>query len=223
MLDNTTSLNDPTTTTTADTTQRNGFHVTLTAKDAAQLATPDAEFKLQTWEDLQTIIAENRIADLKRVPSDLRRYLKWSEETKKEYGSIKDFILQERLKWTDLTPKDPVAFRCEEDTKILLNDWPYGNAKGIYHLVVWTKASIDTCPPLGDLTPESRQLIQEYVSSTFNALVGDENVLWFKNWASIQSVRSVEHVHVLVRNCTEEHLAGWVGEEAARVAVKRFG
>src|SRR5690606_11373654 len=114
---------------------------------------------------------------------------------------------------------------------ILLNDWPYGNEKGICkspgyqflillsgmqksdckidHIVVWTKASIETCPPLGDLTPASRQLIQDYVSRTFSALVGDGNVLWFKNWASIQSVRSVEHIHVLVRNPTEEQLARW--------------
>src|SRR5690606_669067 len=82
----------------------------------------------------------------------------------------------------------------KEDTKILLNDWPYGNEKGICkspgyqflillsgvqksdckidHIVVWTKASIETCPPLGDLTPASRQLIQDYVSRTFSALVG---------------------------------------------------
>lgn len=38
--------------------QKNSFHVTLTAKDEAQLATPDAEFKLQTWDDLKTIIGE---------------------------------------------------------------------------------------------------------------------------------------------------------------------
>lgn len=89
--------------------------------------------------------------------------------------------------------------------------------------MVWTKASIETCPPLGDLTPESRRLIEEFVRSRFNSLVGDDNVLWFKNWASIQSVRAVEHVHVLVRNPTEEQLVGWVGKEEAKVAIQRFG
>lgn len=54
-----------------------------------------------------TATGKNRLDDLKRVPSDLRRYIAWSHETKKEYGSILAFILKERLGWEDLTPKDP--------------------------------------------------------------------------------------------------------------------
>jgi len=29
-------------------------------------------------------------------------------------------------------------------------------------------------------------------------------VLWFKNWIKLQSVRAVEHAHVLVRGASEE-------------------
>jgi hypothetical protein len=39
-------------------------------------------------------------------------------------------------------------------------------------------------------------------------------VLWFKNWASIQSVRSVEHIHVLIRDCAEDFLKSVVGIDA---------
>lgn len=99
----------------------------LTEKDLAQLATPDEDYVLQTWEVLKTIISvshpnrdvwtltapldENRIEDLKRVPSDLKRYIAWSHQTKKEYGSIQAFVLKERLHWTDLTAKDPEPFK----------------------------------------------------------------------------------------------------------------
>ena len=38
-----------------------------------------------------------------------------------------------------------------------------------------------------------------------------ERVVWFKNWVGLQSVRGVEHVHVLVRGVSEELLRGWVG------------
>jgi len=38
-------------------------------------------------------------------------------------------------------------------------------------------------------------------------------VLWFKNWASIQSVRSVEHIHVLVRGASDEFLVSVLGLE----------
>lgn len=39
-----------------------------------------------------------------------------------------------------------------------------------------------------------------------------ERVLWFKNWSALQSVRSIEHVHVLVRDPPPEVVRRWVGE-----------
>ena len=36
-----------------------------------------------------------------------------------------------------------------------------------------------------------------------------ERVVWFKNWVGLQSVRGVEHVHVLVRGCSEGLLNRW--------------
>lgn len=93
--------------------------------------------------------------------------------------------------------------------RILLNDWPYGLTPDITHLVVWTKTPI----PIGadeDLTPDSRKLINEFVDNVFGSVVGSENVVWFKNWRSLQSVPSVEHLHVLVRGATEEALCRWL-------------
>jgi Protein of unknown function (DUF3605) len=85
------------------------------------------------------------------------------------------------------------------------------------HLVCWTKARIPTLeepdPNAGDITPESRKLINDFVEQTFARHLGADNVLWFKNWASIQSVRSVEHIHVLVRGASEEFLKSVVGVE----------
>jgi hypothetical protein len=97
---------------------------------------------------------------------------------------------------------------------VLINDWPYGLEAGILHLVVWTKAQIPTKPDDGDLTPESQKNIADYVSKTFTKFLGEENVLWFKNWASIQSVRSVEHIHILIRNYTTDFLERVVGKDA---------
>jgi hypothetical protein len=48
-------------------------------------------------------------------------------------------------------------------------------------------------------------------------------VLWFKNWASIQSVRSVEHIHVLIRNHTEEFVKSVVGIDARDQVKKTIG
>ncbi|EWC46962.1 hypothetical protein DRE_03724 [Drechslerella stenobrocha 248] len=173
-----------------------------TLKDQEILDTPDHLFHIHTWSDLRTIIAENRLEDLKRRPSDLRRYLDWGQRTREEYGSVLRYILQCRLHWSEdqLTPKNTIPFADEEDTRILFNDWPYGMAAGITHIVVWTKAEIPVDPNTGDVTADSRRIIVEYVHKIFVEELGfpAANVMWFKNWAALQSVRTLEHIHVLV-------------------------
>lgn len=94
------------------------------------------------------------------------------------------------------------------------------------HLVCWTKSPIptlDNSVHAGDLTPEARVIIEGFVERTFSRHLGKENVLWFKNWASIQSVRSVEHIHVLIRGASEEFLKTVVGAEANGEMIKGIG
>lgn len=96
----------------------------------------------------------------------------------------------------------------------------------LVHLVCWTKSlipTLDDSVPAGDLTPEARGIIEDFVERTFTRHLGKENVLWFKNWASIQSVRSVEHIHVLVRGAGEEFLRTVVGTEANGEITKGIG
>ena len=65
-----------------------------------------------------------------------------------------------------------------DDIKIIYNDWPYGIDKSIVHLCVWTKFPLDADEkdPNGDLTPEMRAKIDEYVNKTFGSRVPAENV-----------------------------------------------
>lgn len=62
------------------------------------------------------------------------------------------------------------------------------------------------------MTDESRAVIEGFVRRTFVESLGEggaERVLWFKNWVSLQSVRGVDHVHVLVRDAPEELVEKW--------------
>lgn len=168
---------------------------------------------------------------MKRRPSDLRRYIAWSSETKAEYGTITNFVVQQRLHWTPLpsaTPgeppkfefRDPIPFKVQDDFKILKNDWPYGLDKGIVHICVWVKTPIETDDSTGDVTDHSRHLIEEFVKNTFASKLdtvfgtgkGKDHVLWFKNWVALQSVRGVDHIHVLVRDAPESLLEDWTKE-----------
>lgn len=167
-----------------------------------------------------TPAARNDLADLKRKPSDLRRYLAWSADTKAQYGSIMNYICQRRLQWplSGPIPKNPRPFADPEDYRILRNDWPYGLSPGIEHLVVWLKTSIPVKSE-GYLTEESTALIESFVREKFVARLEDArfpkpefHVLWFKNPTVLQSVRALEHVHVLVKDVPEDILYEWTKE-----------
>jgi Protein of unknown function (DUF3605) len=158
--------------------------------------------------------------------------MKWSSDIKAKYGSVPNYVMQDRLKWAPLpssTPgtgpkfavKNPTPFADEHDFKIMPNDWPYGMAPGIRHLIVWLKTRLESEPTRGDMTPRSREQVQDFIQRTFidrltNLPGADEKVIWFKNWTALQSVRGMEHVHVLVRDVPEDVIADWCGGEAIK-------
>lgn len=113
------------------------------------------------------------------------------------------------------TPESTTPLAAESDYKILLNDWPYALAPGITHVIVWTRTRIPADDDKGDLLPESRRQIEEFVKKRFVDDLGEggaERVLWFKNWVALQSVRALEHFHVLVRDVDDDMLERWAGE-----------
>lgn len=157
--------------------------------------------------------------------------MKWSNETKAKYGTVPNFIIKERLKWTpvDGASKGPVfhceskmPFEDERDYKILPNDWPYGLAEGVTHIIVWLKTRLAAEPTRGDLVDESRRQVEQYVKKTFidplRYLPGpaEEKVMWFRNWTALQSVPGLEHVHVLVRDVPQEVILGWTNGETMK-------
>ena len=88
----------------------------------------------------------------------------------------------------------------------------------ILHLVVWLKNKLPIEGPEGDLTKESRASIDDFVRRTFvetlpesDDLDRNDKVMWFKNWAGLQSVRGIEHVHVLAHDIPENILRRWLG------------
>lgn len=146
----------------------------------------------------------------------------WTAETKARYGSMINYILEKRLpkEWgkPPFTPVSEVPFENEADYKVLLNDWPYGLEEGITHIVVWSRTLIETDSERGDLTEESRRLLGDFVKRRFvdDLEGGEERVLWFKNWVALQSVRALEHIHVLVRGVDDDTLERWTGERPKR-------
>lgn len=216
----------------------------LTDVDKWVLSQTDEEFKKHDWEDLKQLIGmlqrmmtvkaiprqltnvlieSNNLSVLKRVPSDLKRYIKWTAETKAQYGSMTQYLLANRLpkSWGQppFTPESEVPFDNESDYKVLLNDWPYGLEPNITHIVVWTRTFIAADDDKGDMTAESRALVGDFVKRYFVDSLGEggeDKVLWFKNWVALQSVRALEHIHVLVSDVDDDMLERWSGERPKR-------
>ncbi|KAL8788699.1 MAG: hypothetical protein Q9213_001513 [Squamulea squamosa] len=199
----------------------------LTDKDRENLARKEEDYHPHTWENLKQIIASNELENLRRWPSDLKRYLQWTKQTKQAYGTITNYICQERLHWQplrDSNPEEgpvfhvenPTPFADPRDYKIMYNDWPYGMTSDITHIVVWLKTKFEVEPTVGDLLPGSRQLIEDFVQRTFIDKLEEQGgagdtIMWFRNWTGLQSVRGMDHIHVLVRNVPKDIMDEWTG------------
>lgn len=107
------------------------------------------------------------------------------------------FVVKERLGWGDnweeIKPRGgpfeyegmaqvtgsrtrEILIVCIEDIRIIYNDWPYGVAKDIIHLVVWTKFELEDDPTTDDLMASTRAAIESYVQDTFCSRVPPEQV-----------------------------------------------
>lgn len=139
------------------------------------------------------------------------------------------YILKVRLegRWgTDLPIYNSAAGRTlledvAQDACILSNDFPYAIDPSIVHVVVWLRTPVPVEPvPDRDenspktlaattqLTHKSNTLINRYVEVNFVDGLGlsPDRVLWFKNWAALQSIPAMEHFHVMLRDPPLEKL-----------------
>lgn len=199
---------------------------------APQQIPPEMHKKVFSWAEVKDLVEKKRLEVIRRKPSERVVYKAWCKDIINAYGSITVYLYTERLQWTPLPSSsaetgpifeacDPAPFRDPRDYRILRNDWPYGSFEaGITHLIVWSKPRIPTYEETGLPTTEAGQLIEDFVQKIFvsrlerEAPGASEKVVWFKNWDALQSVKGLEHIHVLVKDVPEAIVDEWTGEEA---------
>lgn len=150
----------------------------LSERDERALKMSDAKFGVITWEQLCKI-TNNVVTQeecLQRRPSELRRYLEYIYCIRMRYGSVRNFMFCERLRWGRNIAPMGTTFAERSDWNILWNDWPYGVENNIAHLVVWTKFSLNQDPVTSELTPETRDMVNQFVDDKFGKIFGQENV-----------------------------------------------
>lgn len=129
-------------------------------------------------------------------------------------STIVQEIIKTRLGWIEnghpaLMPASTSLFTEPNDVLIITNDFPYNFESSMTHFVVWSKVIIESDPnsEIGDVTEETRKIINTYVHKTFVGQLGlkPENVIWFRNFPAIQSVRELSHIHILIKDLGQEN------------------
>ncbi|CUM67800.1 uncharacterized protein PRCAT00005506001 [Priceomyces carsonii] len=184
-----------------------------------------------TWDETKTIVETNKLELFARSEEQTEKYAKFKAELKRNHTTIFKHLLIAELNWYDkalnngidksdinllddavikFQPKSKHLFTEASDLKILPNHFPYYFQEGISHLCVWSKLVIENDPDSqkGDISKATRNLICKYVEKTFIEGLGidRENVVWFRNWGALQSVKGISHIHVLVKGFTSEQL-----------------
>lgn len=132
------------------------------------------------------------------------------------------YLLEQRLFWIPVEDETKVLrfdvrnttpFADTADYQILRNDWGYAFEPGVRHICVWLKQRLPVDEE-GGLNEEGRRMVREFVKREFRDKAGEteegSKIIWFKNTTNLQSVRSLEHFHVLVRDVDESVLEQWM-------------
>lgn len=189
--------------------------------------------KPYTWQEVKDIVRENKLEKFARSLHQTDNYHKFKKQLQMSHTTIFKHLLANELKWYEakdngdmewddvirnavpdnqivVYPGSYKLFTNRDDLKIVPNHFPYYFEDDVVHLCVWSKLRIepDQASPIGDISPATREVIEKYVSKTFVKAMGiaRENILWFKNWEALQSVKSISHLHVIVKGMTQEQL-----------------
>ncbi|KAF3802350.1 hypothetical protein GCG54_00003811 [Colletotrichum gloeosporioides] len=173
-----------------------------------------------TWDELQNVIAAGDMGHLRRAPQEQRRYILWLAEIANNHGSSLSFVCSERLHWPQpIVARSALLFAHAEDWKIIWNDWPYHMADGIMHLVLWTKSKIPLDAETGLPTADAAGLIHNLIDYALGKPLGcymNENILWFKQKAAWQSVKALDHIHIMMRNVQQNQVEKVIGQRRSQ-------
>lgn len=166
-----------------------------------------------SWDQCAQIIQIGDLRLFRRSPAQLVEYLEAKQNFNKTDGSIAEHILKHRLHWVnELKPSGDPFLTNPKDIKIIRNDFPYYFEPGIDHLVVWSKTKCPCDPKTEQPIPEIKQRIEKFLDDTFAPLgIDRKNVMWFKNNGSLQSVPTLEHFHILIKQDGWQPLVGTAG------------
>ncbi|KAK6198877.1 uncharacterized protein RJT21DRAFT_51881 [Scheffersomyces amazonensis] len=165
------------------------------------------------WDEVEYIVENNHLEILARSRSETKRYLEFKHILKERGTTVLEYLMNHELKWDKKDLKqtavnDTIIFNDPTEIKIMYNKFPYYFEDDVHHLCVWSKKSIpaDINSEEGDISDDMKRIIETFVEKTFVKLIGvpRDQLLWFKNWGVLQSVKDVSHIHILIKDIDGE-------------------
>lgn len=163
-----------------------------------------------TWEESRDIIDNNKLELLARSQLETNRYINFKHELKVANVNIMDHVLEKELGWSkgklilDNAEDNKRSFVDPSTIKIIYNQFPYYFPSNVQHLCIWSSIEIPNDPnsAVGDISSATKEVINRYIEKTFTKKynLDPEQICWFKNWGSLQSIKSISHIHIVIRD-----------------------
>ncbi|CCD23475.1 GIG1 family protein NDAI_0B04410 [Naumovozyma dairenensis CBS 421] len=183
-----------------------------------------------TWKQVNDYVSKNELYNLRRSPEQTLKYHKHRDSLKGI--NVTEFILQ-KLHWNldELENLNSIKFKTDDEKtkacfsnsslyQVTLNDFPYFFEPNVVHLLVWSKIRIPMYKndetekhEEVDHIPEVNGTMKNNVETFLEGILTDkyhiskDNYCWFMNYTKLQSIRSISHLHVLIRleDIKDEH------------------
>ncbi|CEP61920.1 Htc1p LALA0_S04e03664g [Lachancea lanzarotensis] len=172
-----------------------------------------------SWPEITDLVRSGELQLLLRSPAVTASYHRYKQALADRNTTVADVVVHEKLHWTSETlaqcahqwptPELQLQAMLSDQQLFALrtNDFPYDFPDHVHHLVLWSKVQI----PLyeGDSrkkVPTVEAKLQQFLNTNL-ARYGIADFAWFINYPSLQSVKAVSHIHVLISTRGSEKIA----------------
>lgn len=181
------------------------------------------EDKVITWNEVHYFINSGELYKLKRSQEETKKYHEHKRHLKENNIDMAEYLLG-KLGWDDKMlsklnskeyPTDDLkinaSFTDKSLFKLTLNDFPYQFESDVIHLLIWSKIRLpiyvnDTTAitmdrnALPEMHVPMKKRIDLFISQNLERYnIEPQDYVWFINYSSLQSIKSISHIHLLIK------------------------
>ncbi|CCF58252.1 hypothetical protein KAFR_0E00980 [Kazachstania africana CBS 2517] len=173
------------------------------------------EDNILSWTEIKHYIHTGELPTLRRSQSETAKYHKHKDYVRDVLKlSMHDYVLKKldwkqneldelnNVKYPTNDDKIQHSFSKEDYYKVTVNDFPYKFEPRVVHLLVWSKIKLPIYMQGDEKDETMTEKIDEFFAKTLNVkfdMEKERDYAWFINYVSLQSIKAISHVHLLIR------------------------